>query len=152
MNNYVVIIWLEAAVRTVRFAATLIKWKENVIEIQLRSSVVLFVKIICLPCYSNAPVQQQCDISEENTPYAPPPDDQRVYDFAQDGTPDLNLCAVVHNHSRKDPVEPDQLYEYQAFNETPTNSAGDATQHYAVINKQKNKRNSPVYDELNRKI
>ena len=139
-----------AVLELLLFAATLIKCEEKVIEIQLQSSVVC--QIICLPCYRNSPVQQQRDISEENTAYAPPPDDQRVYDFAQDGAPDLNLCAVVHKHSQRDPVEPDHLYEYQAFDEMPTNSAGDATQHYAVINKQKNKENSPVYDELNRKI
>ena len=35
----------------------------------------LFVEIICLPCCSMAPVQQQRDIPEENVPCAPPPDD-----------------------------------------------------------------------------
>ena len=98
-------------------------------------------KIVCLPCYSIPPVQQQRDISEENTPPAPLPDDQIVYDFAQDGAADSNLYPVVHKHPRQAPVEPDQSNEYQAFDEMPTSSAADSEQHYTVMNKHTNKGN-----------
>ena len=112
----------------------------------------LFVETICLPCYSIGPVQQQRDIPEENLPYALPLDDQRVFEFVQDGAPDPNAYAEVHIQPRQAPVELDQLHEYQAFDEMPTSSAADSTQHYAVINNHTNKRNAQAYDELNRKI
>ena len=92
-------------------------------------------------CYSIPPVQQQRDISEENTPHAPLPDDQIVYDFAQDGAVDSNLYAAVHKHPRQAPVEPDQSNKYRAFDEMPTSSAADSEQHYTVINKHTNKGN-----------
>ena len=87
--------------------------KEKVIEIEFQAQ--LFVKIVCLPCYSIVPVQQQRDIPEVNVPYAPRPDDQIVFDFAQAGAPDSNLYAAVHKHPRQAPVETDQPSEYQAF-------------------------------------
>ena len=110
------------------------------------------VKIICLLCYSKAPVQNQLDISEENVPYSSPSDDQRVYDFAQDRTSDPNLYAVVHKHTLQAPIEPDQSKKYQASDEMPTSSVADSTQHYAVLNNYTNKGNAPVYDDLNRRF
>ena len=112
----------------------------------------LFVETICLPRYSIEPVQQQRDIREENLPYALPPNDQRVYEFVQDGAPDPNVYAEVHEHPLQAAVEPDKSNEYQAFDEMPTSSAVDSTQRYAVINKHSFKGNAPAYDELNRKI
>ena len=112
----------------------------------------LFVETICLPCYSIEPVLQQRDIPEENLPHAPPPDDQRMYEFVQDGAPGPNVHAVVHKHPRQAPVEPAQSNEYQVLDEMPTSSAADFTQHYAVINNHTNKRNALAYDKLNRKI
>ena len=92
--------------------------------------------IVC-QMYSFIPFQQSHhrDISEENVTYGPPHGDQRVYDFAQDKAPDFNLYAVVNKYPRQAPVEPNQSHENQAFNEMPTSSGVDSTQHYAVINK-----------------
>ena len=112
----------------------------------------LFVETICLPYYSIEPVQQQRDIPEENFLNAPPPNDQRAYDFVQDGASHPNVYAEVHKQPRQAPVEPDESHEYQAFDEMPTSSAADSTQHYAVMNNHTNMGNAPAYDELNRKI
>ena len=61
----------------------------------------LFVKLFIFPCYGVEPVQQQRDIPDQNVPYAPPRDDQRVYGFAQDGALELNLYAVIRKiHDR----------------------------------------------------
>ena len=46
--------------------------------------------------------------------------------------------TVVHKHSRKVPVEPDQSNEHQAFDEMPTSSEADSTQHYTMIYKHTN--------------
>ena len=105
-----------------------------------------------MPYYSIEPVQQQHNNPEVNVPYAPPHDDQIVYDFAKDGGPDPDLYAVVHKQPRQAPVEPDESNEYHVFDEMPTSSAADSTQHYAVIHNHTNKENASVYDELNRKI
>ena len=104
--------------------------------------------------YSVVSIQQshQRDILEENVIYGPPHGDQRVYDFAQDRAPDLNLYAVVHKHPRQDPVELGHQNEHQALNEMPTSSTVDSAQHYAVINKHTNEGNDQVYDKLNRRM
>ena len=104
--------------------------------------------------YSVESIQQshQRDISEENIVSGPPHGDQRVYDFAQDRAPDPNLYAVVHKHLRQASVKPSQSHEFQTFEEMPTSSAADSTQHYAVIKKHTNKGNDQVYHELNRRM
>ena len=105
----------------------------------------LLVITICLPYYSIEPVQQQHNIPEANIPYAPPPDDQLVYDFAKDEGPDPDVYAVVHKQPRKAPVEPDESNEYQVFDEMPTSSAADSTPHYVVMHDHTNKGNAPAY-------
>ena len=80
------------------------------------------------------------------------PDDQRVYEFVQDGTPNPNVHAVVDKQPRQATVEPDQSNEYQAFDEMPPNSAADSTLGDAVINNHAIKGNAAAYDELNIKI
>ena len=110
------------------------------------------LKYLFTNCYSIDHIEQQRDIPEKNLPYAPPPDDQRVYEFVQDEAPDPNVYAVVQKQPQSAAVEPDQSNEYQAFDEMPTTSAADSTQHYAVINNHTNKRNAQAYDKLNRKI
>ena len=89
----------------------------------------LCIKIICLLCYSNAPVQKQLGIPKENVSHAPPRDDQKVYDFAQDRASDPNLYAVVDKHTQQGPVEPNQPKKYQASDEMPTSFGADSTQH-----------------------
>ena len=100
---------------------------------------------MCLLYCSIDAVQQQRDIPEESLPYAPPLDDQRVYEVVHDGAPDPNLFAEVHKHPPQAPFEPAPVEPDQAFDEMPTSSAADFTQHYAVTN-------GPVYDELNRQF
>ena len=106
----------------------------------------LFVKKIIKKNYCNiGPAQQHRYIWEKYVPYAPPLDCQGIYDFAQDGAPNPNLYTMVHKHSRKVPVEPDQSNEHQAFDEMPTSSAADSTQHYTVIyNRDGNRSGRPA--------
>ena len=77
----------------------------------------LIFKSMCLLYCSIDAVQQHRDIPEESVPYAPPLDDQRVYEVVQDGAPDPNLFAAVHKYPRQAPVEPAPVEPDQAFDD-----------------------------------
>ena len=104
--------------------------------------------------HSVKPIQQshKLDISQENAQHAPPFDDQRVYDFTQNGATDPKLCVVVHKHPHQVPVKKNQSNQYHEFDEMPTSSAADFEQHYVVINTHTIKGNDQVYYELKRRM
>ena len=132
-------------------AAILLKCIENVVEIELQSSVVCWNYLFALLQYRTCSTAAWHSWRKPSI-CATTGWSKSLYDFVQDGAPGPNVHAVVHKHPQQAPVESDQSNEYQVLDEMPTSSAADFTQHYAVINNHTNKRNALAYDKLNRKI